>query len=161
MDSMQLLQHRNTTFFRTMSLPSLSRQAATATAAAIAASALVIGSAWATWADNARVCKHRRDMDNARAKYKLKDTSGANTTAVICNAQGLKLFVRHWHPKPGGKSGVRGVVVMVHGLTMHSGAFSRVAMQLVAQGLAVVSYDQQGHGLSDCFQGLRGYVRQF
>lgn len=28
-------------------------------------------------------------------------------------------------------------------------------------GFAVVAPDLQGHGLSDCFEGLRGYVRAF
>ncbi|KXZ48785.1 hypothetical protein GPECTOR_25g369 [Gonium pectorale] len=99
-------------------------------------------------------------MDAMRANFEqLEIATGASSTAVIVNAQGLKLFVRAWSPD-GGRP-VRGVLVMVHGMTMYGGPFSCLARELAAQGMAVVAADLQGHGLSDCYEALRGYVRRF
>ncbi|KAG2495972.1 hypothetical protein HYH03_005901 [Edaphochlamys debaryana] len=124
----------------------------------IAGGALVLAcSVLSSRAEARRMATHRAEMDARRSKY--VDDSGAGSTAALPNAQGLKLFLRHWTPETG--SPVKGVVIMVHGLTAHGGMYAGVARQLAAQGLATVASDLQGNGLSDGAAGLRGYVRQF
>ncbi|KAG2495973.1 hypothetical protein HYH03_005902 [Edaphochlamys debaryana] len=124
----------------------------------IAGGALVLAcSVLSSRAEARRMAAHRAEMDARRSKY--VDDSGAGTTAAIPNAQGLKLFLRHWTPEAGQPAA--GVVVMVHGFAMHGGTFARVARQLATQGLATVASDLQGNGLSDGAAGLRGYVRRF
>ncbi|PNH06789.1 Monoglyceride lipase [Tetrabaena socialis] len=128
-----------------------------AVGAALAVALLARSAARSAATDASRIAEHKHGMDARRAQH--QDAAGSTTTAVISNAQGLELYLRQWVPTQGLR--VCGVVVMVHGFTVHSGLFSGVAQHLAEQGLAVVSYDQQGHGLSDCFEGLRGYIRGF
>jgi alpha-beta hydrolase superfamily lysophospholipase len=66
---------------------------------------------------------------------------------------GLKLFVRSWHPKE-----KPAAVVVVPGFNSHSGYYGWVADQLVANGLAVYAVDLRGRGQSD---GERFYVEEF
>jgi len=55
----------------------------------------------------------------------------------------LKLPVREWvNPM----MPARGVVVMVHGTTQHSGSFELFANHLSGLGFKVVAYDMRGHG---------------
>ncbi|MBX9949522.1 MAG: lysophospholipase [Candidatus Obscuribacterales bacterium] len=55
----------------------------------------------------------------------------------------LKLPVREWvNPM----MPARGVVVMVHGTTQHSGSFELFANHLSSLGFKVVAYDMRGHG---------------
>ena len=49
--------------------------------------------------------------------------------------------------------GLRGVVVLVHGLGEHAGRYHHVAWKLKEWGFAVRAYDQRGHGESG---GVRG-----
>jgi len=67
---------------------------------------------------------------------------------------GLNIFTRSWRPE--GKA--RGVVVMVHGFNSHSGYYSWVAEQFVANGLAAYALDLRGRGKSE---GERYYVEKF
>jgi acylglycerol lipase len=69
-------------------------------------------------------------------------------------AGGLKLFARSW--RPAGKP--RAVVVIVPGFNSHSGYYSWVAEQFVADGLAAYALDLRGRGKSD---GERFYVDKF
>ena len=48
------------------------------------------------------------------------------------------------------------MVLMTHGMTFHSGYYGTFAGRLVAEGVAVVAADLQGHGLSDGYDGMRG-----
>jgi len=66
----------------------------------------------------------------------------------------LRILVRSWrtHDKP------RGVVVIVPGFNSHSGYYSWVAEQFVADQLAVYAVDLRGRGLSD---GERYYIEKF
>lgn len=55
----------------------------------------------------------------------------------------LKLPVREWvNPM----MPARGVVVMVHGTTQHSGSFELFANHLSSLGFKVIAYDMRGHG---------------
>jgi acylglycerol lipase len=67
---------------------------------------------------------------------------------------GLKLFVRSWHPK----QSARAVVVIVPGFNSHSGYYAWVGEQFANQGLAVYAVDLRGRGHSD---GERFYVQKF
>ncbi len=52
----------------------------------------------------------------------------------------------------------RAVVLIVHGIAEHSGRYAAVAQQMNDAGLAVVGYDQRGHGQTE---GPRGHVDRF
>lgn len=70
----------------------------------------------------------------------------------ITGAKGLKIFVRSFLPEGGG---VRGVVVICHGVNSHSGYYLWAGEQLAASGLAVYALDLHGRGLSE---GERFYL---
>ncbi len=69
-------------------------------------------------------------------------------------ADGRPRFARAWIPlhEPLGAVGI------VHGLGEHSGCYVEVAEHLNRAGLAVVAFDQRGHGRSP---GQRGHVRSY
>lgn len=67
---------------------------------------------------------------------------------------GLNIFTRAWRPEG---TAPRAVVVIAHGFNSHSGHYTWVAEQLVANGLAVYALDHRGRGKSD---GERFYVDQ-
>ena len=69
-------------------------------------------------------------------------------------ANGLRIFFRSLRPK----EKPRAVVVIVPGFNAHSGYYSWVAEQFVANGLAVYAVDLRGRGNSD---GERFYVDEF
>lgn len=52
----------------------------------------------------------------------------------------------------------RAVVVLVHGISEHSGRYEHVGEYLAQAGLHVVAYDQRGHGGTD---GRRTFVESF
>ncbi len=64
---------------------------------------------------------------------------------------GLRIFTRAWRPA----TQPRAVVLISHGFNSHSGEYSWVAEQLVADGYAVYALDLRGRGKSD---GERFYV---
>jgi acylglycerol lipase len=66
----------------------------------------------------------------------------------------FNIVFRSWRPQ--GQS--RGVVVIVPGFNSHSGYYTWVAEQFVANGLAVYAVDLRGRGQSD---GERFYVEKF
>jgi acylglycerol lipase len=66
----------------------------------------------------------------------------------------LSLFCRSWHPA----EAARGVVVIVPGFNSHSGYYTWVAEQFVADGLAAYALDLRGRGKSD---GERFYIDSF
>ncbi len=59
---------------------------------------------------------------------------------------GKELQGYHW--LPGGSSGWKGVVQIVHGLAEHAARYERLAGKLNEAGYAVYAYDQRGHGKS-------------
>jgi alpha-beta hydrolase superfamily lysophospholipase len=64
---------------------------------------------------------------------------------------GVRLYRQAWIPD----GQPRGVVVLAHGLSEHSGRYQHVAARLVGGGFAFEAYDQRGHGRSD---GPRSFV---
>jgi len=52
----------------------------------------------------------------------------------------------------------RGLVIVSHGYTEHSGLYDELASELAEDGWTVVRYDLRGHGDSD---GERGYITKF
>ena len=66
----------------------------------------------------------------------------------------FRLFFRSWHPT----DTARGVVVIVPGFNSHSGYYTWVGEQLVADGLAAYAIDLRGRGNSD---GERFYIDRF
>lgn len=75
----------------------------------------------------------------------------ARLPASITTADGTLLRLREW-PIAGA---ARGTVLMVHGLSEHSGRYAPVAARINAWGWHAVGYDQRGHGVSS---GARGAV---
>ncbi len=63
--------------------------------------------------------------------------------------ESLQLFVRHWSLES-----PKAVLVIVHGFGEHSGRYSGMAEYFNSRGIAVISYDFRGHGLSDGKRGL-------
>jgi len=67
---------------------------------------------------------------------------------------GLTLFTRRWWPdRP-----ARAVVLLVHGIAEHSGRYAYPAAHLLLHDVAVLAYDQRGHGQSE---GPRTHVDAF
>ncbi len=66
---------------------------------------------------------------------------------------GLHLFYRAWeasHPAAG--------LIVVHGLSDHSGRFQHLGNYLAANGVSVYAFDMRGHGVSE---GRRGHAARF
>lgn len=57
---------------------------------------------------------------------------------------GLRIFVRSWHPS----DPLKAVVAICHGVKSHSGYYHWIAEQLVANGFAVYALDLRGRGRS-------------
>jgi acylglycerol lipase len=72
----------------------------------------------------------------------------------IDTTSGLKIFTRSWRPA----TKARAVVAICHGVKSHSGYYTWVAEQFVANGLAVYALDLRGRGKSD---GERFYIEKF
>jgi len=75
-------------------------------------------------------------------------------TGQFSTRRGVPLYEQWWLPN----SPIRANVVLVHGFGDHSSRYEYVAQRLNAAGIAVYSYDQQGHGRSP---GKRAYVARF
>ncbi|MDX1439781.1 MAG: alpha/beta fold hydrolase, partial [Rubricoccaceae bacterium] len=73
---------------------------------------------------------------------------GAHTTR-----DGLKLLTREWQPDE-----PKAALLVVHGISEHSGRYARVASELTERGVAIHAYDHRGHGRSD---GERVFVKSF
>lgn len=70
------------------------------------------------------------------------------------NRRGLKQLRRQWRADGDAEA----VVLMLHGISEHSGRYEHVGRQLAAAGIHAVGYDHQGHGESG---GTQGYVERF
>ncbi len=64
---------------------------------------------------------------------------------------GLKLHAQCWSPSTPAKA----VVALVHGMGEHIGRYEHVAQFFNNRGIALLAYDQQGHGQSE---GARGNI---
>ncbi len=67
------------------------------------------------------------------------------------NAAGLNLHVNHWPIES-----PRAVIALVHGHGEHTGRYGHFAAWYNAHGVAVIGYDQQGHGKTE---GPRGHAK--
>lgn len=88
----------------------------------------------------------------------MQDTSPA-TVHKLVRPDGLELHVLRYDVPA--TTQVKGLVVLVHGFSWHSGYFQPLAERLTNQGLAVVAYDLRGHGHSGLVDGIRGFAHSF
>jgi alpha-beta hydrolase superfamily lysophospholipase len=72
-------------------------------------------------------------------------------SATLTTRDGVALHLQAW-PTQGG---LKGTVLIVHGLGEHIGRYAHVAARLNAWGWSAVGYDQRGHGRSS---GARGQL---
>eukprot|EP00808_Paulinella_micropora_P016136 g29895.t1 len=96
-----------------------------------------------------RVQLHRMPPDQVN----IKDTKDT----VLTNGVGIEVHVRNYVCE--GKQ--RGVVLLVHGFSWHSGYFAPLAHRLRLAGFETVAYDLMGHGVSGSVDNMRGYARYF
>lgn len=75
-------------------------------------------------------------------------------TGSLAAPDGITLFTRSWMPE----SGLRGLVLLVHGVAEHSGRYRHVAEALTGQGYGVYTLDLRGHGESP---GRRSFVERY
>lgn len=68
----------------------------------------------------------------------------------------MRIFACEWRPPEDIR--VKAVIGIVHGMGEHSGRYRHVAEMLIAEGYAVLAYDQPGHGRTE---GLRGHAASF
>lgn len=64
---------------------------------------------------------------------------------TLATQDGLTLATRHWRPH----DHPRAAVLLVHGLSEHSGRYAHVATHLLLADFEVFAYDQRYHGRSD------------
>lgn len=81
-----------------------------------------------------------------------KDESCVRDFEVFVSTRGDSIFTLSWTPA---SVGIRGLVVLLHGLNEHSGRYDDFAKRLNANGYKVYGMDWIGHGGSD---GLHAYV---
>lgn len=67
---------------------------------------------------------------------------------------GLQIYGRYWAPD----DNIKGVVCLVHGMGEHCSRYAHVGKLLVEQGIALISFDQRGHGKSE---GKRGHTPSY
>jgi alpha-beta hydrolase superfamily lysophospholipase len=72
--------------------------------------------------------------------------------SVWKNNEGLKLHAVEWPVR-----NPKAVIALVHGQGEHIGRYRHVAAWYNERGIAVVGYDQQGHGRSE---GVRGHAKR-
>ncbi|KAF9587221.1 hypothetical protein IFM89_039561 [Coptis chinensis] len=109
--------------------------------------------------NNAVVVSGDSDVASRRAlaigRATLDDDADDTTekeVSLFPPSRGDTLFTQSWTPI---SNGIRGLVVLLHGLNEHSGRYSDFAKKLNANGYKVYGMDWIGHGGSD---GLHGYV---
>ncbi|MGV6802022.1 MAG: alpha/beta hydrolase [bacterium] len=71
----------------------------------------------------------------------------------IARADGRQRFARLFEPEKGTKF----VVNVIHGLGEHSGRYHDMAVDLTAEGFAVIAIDLTGHGMSEGARGVATY----
>jgi len=77
-----------------------------------------------------------------------------NTEGTFDGVGGVKIATRTWLPD----SGIRSIMILIHGFNSHSGYFAWAAEQFVASGFATYALDHRGRGKSG---GERFYVEHF
>lgn len=91
----------------------------------------------------------------------MKKISQTSTTESCLHQEGkfigadrLQLYYQSWHPQATTKA----IVILVHGLGVHSNIFDNVVEFLVAHNYGVYGLDLRGHGRSP---GQRGYINNW
>lgn len=72
------------------------------------------------------------------------------------NVEGMKLYAEWWTP-----CNPTAVLVVVHGISEHSGRYGPMIEHFVRRGFAVAIYDQRGHGKSEGERGVIKSVQDF
>ena len=67
---------------------------------------------------------------------------------------GLEIYGRYWAPE----NDIRGVVCLVHGMGEHCSRYTHLGKFLVDDHIALISFDQRGHGKSE---GKRGHTPSY
>lgn len=71
------------------------------------------------------------------------------------DSAGLSIFTRKWEPET---SAFKGIVLIIHGISEHSGRYSAFAEELTDVGYIVYAHDQRGHGKTAENQETHGYA---
>lgn len=66
--------------------------------------------------------------------------------------EGIKIFVRKFMPQPNNE--IKGIVLISHGISEHSGRYTRFAEALNQTGFVVYAHDQRGHGKTSNDPGI-------
>jgi acylglycerol lipase len=78
-----------------------------------------------------------------------------HAASTLTTADGLTLATRSWMPHDRPKA----AVLLVHGISEHSGRYAHVAARLLLHDYAVFAYDHRGHGRSEGTP--RAYIDRF
>lgn len=70
---------------------------------------------------------------------------------LLTTSDGLTLFLRKWEHQS--ETPRKSAVLILHGLTAHSGPYSMLAEPLAKRGFTVYGLDLRGHGMSDGGRG--------
>ena len=91
----------------------------------------------------------------------MNKISQTSTTELVAHqegqfvgADGFNLYYQSWHPH--GKT--KAIVIIVHGLGVHSDIFENIVDFLVDRNYGVYGFDLRGHGRSS---GQRGYINSW
>jgi alpha-beta hydrolase superfamily lysophospholipase len=68
----------------------------------------------------------------------------------------LKIHGQVWQPLPGTET--IAVIALVHGMGEHSGRYRRFAEFFATHGIAIIAFDQRGHGKSE---GKKGHITHY
>lgn len=78
-----------------------------------------------------------------------------STNFPFFNSSGISIFTRKWKPEA---SPVRGIFLIIHGISEHSGRYEYFAEALTDAGYIVYAHDQRGHGRTSENQETQGYA---
>lgn len=68
-----------------------------------------------------------------------------------------QLFTAKWEPDT---LPAKAIILIIHGISEHSGRYALFARELTEAGYIVYAYDQRGHGKTAEKQGLEGFAGQ-
>lgn len=74
--------------------------------------------------------------------------------ATFNNEQGLAVFTQQWLPDDPPRAGL----LLVHGMSEHSGRYQNLVSYFVPRGYAIFGLDHPGHGHSE---GARAHIKRF
>ncbi len=77
------------------------------------------------------------------------------TDFLFLNDSGMSIFTRRWEPEA---SPIKGIVLVIHGISEHSGRYESFAEPLTDAGYIIYAHDQRGHGKTSENQETQGYA---